>query len=103
MITYDWNEKVAQMFIDQEDDKLLKKDTNMKARITLRDRDSIEECVRHAVYTKYPPYLPEHHDERTDLRALIEDKMKYFFAYREYVTIELDLETGKASVVTLED
>lgn len=74
----------------------------MKVRITLRDRESIEECVRYAVYTKYPPHLPDHDIERANLRELIESKMINFFAYREYVTIELDLETGKASVVTLE-
>ena len=82
---------------------MILEETSMKIKITLRDRDSIEECVRHAIYTRYPPYLLELQDERAFLRILIEDKMSKFFTYREYVTIEIDLETGKASVVTLED
>lgn len=73
----------------------------MKVRLTLKDPDGVYECVKAAIEETIPDGLSK--DEEADLiESRMEDaqeKMRKWVQYKEYVTVEIDTESGEAVVI----
>jgi len=73
----------------------------MKVRLTLKDPDGVYECVKEAIQETIPDGLSK--DEEADLiESRMEDaqeKMRKWVQYKEYVTVEIDTESGEAVVI----
>lgn len=73
----------------------------MKVKLYLKDPDGVYESVKDAVQETLPDGLSE--DEAEDLlKSRMEDaheKMKKWVEWKEYVTVEVDTDTGEARVL----
>jgi hypothetical protein len=73
----------------------------VKIRITFKDPDGTFEGVRQASYDGLPEGLTdEERDDAAHLRGIeINEDLKKWVRYGEYVDIDFDLEAGTATVV----
>ena len=73
----------------------------MKVKLFLKDPDGVYESVKDAVQATLPDGLSE--DEAKDLlKGRTEDtheKLKKWVEWKEYVTVEIDTDTGEARVL----
>lgn len=75
----------------------------MKIQIILKSPDSVDDCVRQAVaddmYARGVPDGAAADDERDELIAEVHKKLEKWIEYKEYLTVEFDLDAGTARVV----
>jgi hypothetical protein len=68
----------------------------MKLKITLKDPDALNDEIENAVIHEYPCVGA---DIRSEKIEEIEVLTRKWFKYGEYVTIEIDTETGTAKIL----
>jgi hypothetical protein len=77
----------------------------MKIKLTFKDPDGVSCSIDDAVNKSVAEVTGISEDEREELketrREQIEDAIKAFVEYSEYVTIEIDTETGTAKVLKI--
>jgi hypothetical protein len=75
----------------------------MKIKITFKDPNGVSDSIERAAIESVEEISGISADEREDLkntrREEIEDSIKAFVEYSEYVTIEIDTETNTATVL----
>lgn len=74
----------------------------MKIRITLKSPDALEDQVNRAIADAMPADAPD--DDATDelhetLKLSVWKRLERWISYKEYVTIEFDLDAGTAIVL----
>jgi hypothetical protein len=77
------------------------KEIDMKVNLFLKDPDGVYESVRDAVQETLPDNLSE--DEQEELLARrtedTHEKLKKWVEWKEYVTVQIDTDTGEAIVL----
>jgi hypothetical protein len=72
----------------------------VKLRITLKSPDAIHDSIEQAIEAELPDDLVK--EERKlaadELRGEIEEAIQKWIAYREYLTVEIDIDAGTAVV-----
>lgn len=77
----------------------------MKIRVTLKDPDGVEDCIRDEIMgeVRLLPISEREKDAICDFRRKIEgEKLCRWIKYGEYVTVEFDTEAMTARVVEVE-
>lgn len=70
-------------------------------RLTFKDPDGVYESVRQFVIDNLPKDLDE--DEKDSIQDMriskVQDKLSKWVEYGEYLTVEINLDTGEAKVI----